>query len=99
MVLIVLILATWRLSTMLVNEEGPYLMFVKMRRWLGVRYDENSQRVADTEIGKAFNCEWCLSVWIGVLWTLLAWAWPVTLWVALPFALSGGAILLDEVRE
>lgn len=82
--LLILIAATWRLSSLLVNEEGPFGLFLKFRLLVAGATD-------------LFTCIWCLSLWIGLGFSLLYWYSPiVTFWVALPFALSGGAIAWDK---
>lgn len=58
-------LAVWRLSRLLHKEAGPYDVFGKLRDKAGITYDVRSIPHADTEVGKAFLCMWCLSVWVG----------------------------------
>lgn len=53
-------LAVWRVTYLLVNEEGPANLIKKWRDF--------SSHYTDV-----FLCEWCLSVWIGSLASLLAW--------------------------
>lgn len=82
--LLILILATWRLSSLLVNEEGPFGMFLKLRLLIAPVTD-------------LLTCIWCFSIWLGLTFTLLYWYSPaVTFWIALPFALSAGAIAWDK---
>jgi len=100
----VLILATWRLVSLLANEEGPYQVFEKFRHFVGVRYadenDINSDRYGLNQFARLVLCPWCSSVWIGITWTILfALSQFVTFYLALPFALSAGAILLHEWTE
>lgn len=61
------ILATWRLASLLYAEDGPADVFAKMRDMAGVRYDERSNRVADTIAGKALCCFWCTSMWSALV--------------------------------
>ena len=64
---LILALATWRVTSLLVSEDGPWFMFVKLRVWMGVRYDsETLQPIADNVIASAFLCLWCLSFWVGM---------------------------------
>lgn len=81
---LILILATWRLSSLLVNEEGPFGVFLKLRLLIASFTD-------------LLTCVWCCSVWIGLAFTLLYCYQPlIAFWVALPLAISTGAIALER---
>lgn len=96
----VLILATWRVSSLLAREEGPFDLLLKLRFRLGVRYDERSVPYGTTSIAKGVLCIWCNSVWVGVGWTILASiSQTLAFVIALPFALSAAAILLEELLQ
>lgn len=94
--LFVLMLATWRLSNLLVDagESGPFNLLHKIRYAAGVRYDDYSQPYGTNEVARALTCLWCTSVWIGALVTAVYALSPLVLWLLLPFALSAGAILV-----
>lgn len=94
--LLVLLLATWRLTSLIADEDGPWYMLERLRHRLGVAYDEHNVRYGRNELARGLLCPWCLSVWVGAFWALLAAAWPGAVWVALPFALSAGAIFLHR---
>lgn len=95
--LIVYILATWRLTSLLVDEDGPYGVFDWLRYKAGVAHDSRNERYGRNEFAKGMICPWCVSVWIGCVLSLSAIIWPdVMFWVALPFALSAGAIFLHR---
>src|SRR5512139_3847175 len=96
--LVVLALATWRVSSLLVSEDGPWGMFAELRRIVGVRYDEHSIPLGSTFLGKLLSCVWCVSVWIGAGWALLFLFLPeVSFVLALPLALSAGAIFVENL--
>lgn len=91
-------LATWRISSLLVNESGPFGLFAWIRYWVGVQYNEHSQPYATNDFAELFTCLWCFSVWVGIGWAVLYWYAPLwAFWLALPFALSAVAIALDEL--
>lgn len=94
---LILALATWRISSLLVNEDGPWAMFARLRAVVGVYYDESLQRQADAVLAGVFNCVWCMSVWAGLAWAVAYYAWPaLTVWMALPLALSAAAIVVER---
>lgn len=82
--LIVAALATWRLSSLLLYESGPFDISLRIR--------SAASRTAFT--AQLFSCMYCLSVWIGLLCAVLTLteAWIVML----PFALSAVAIGMDR---
>jgi hypothetical protein len=41
--LIVLVMATWRLSSLFASEEGPFDIFLRLRMAVGMRYDHTSK--------------------------------------------------------
>ena len=98
--LLVLLLATYRLSILIASdaEGGPWNILNKLRRGVGMRYDRTSSRpYGVTMLASGMLCIYCNSVWIGLVWTLLYLVFgSLTVWLALPLALSGAAVLLSE---
>ena len=77
-------LATWRVTHLLVEEDGPGDMVVRLR-----------QRAGDGWIGRAMDCFYCLSIWtaapVAVAVARRPREAPLT-WLAL----SGAACLLER---
>jgi hypothetical protein len=94
--LVVLALATWRLTSLLVWEDGPFDIFARLRHGLGVRYDETGQRYGTNWFAKGVICPACASVWFGAVWGIAYLLYQPTWYVALPFALSAGAMTLER---
>ena len=85
--LIILGLATYRISHMIVWEDGPFKIFMKMQSWC-----ERNDFLTDL-----LSCVWCLSVWVGAILVFSAIMDKiVTIYLMLPFALSAIAAILEE---
>ena len=96
--LLILSLATWRITSLLTNEYGPWHVLESMRRWVGVSYDENLQRVGFNVVADALTCVWCTSVWVGLVVGILYGLWPVvTIAASIPFAIMGGALVANRI--
>lgn len=93
---IVLALATWRLTSLLVWEEGPLDVFARLRHLLGVRYDQRNQPYGSNWFAKGVVCPACASVWFGFLWAGAYLLWKPAWMVALPFALSTCAVAIEK---
>jgi len=79
------VLGVWRVTHLLQAEDGPWNVIVRLRRAAG-----------DSFWGRLLDCFHCLSLWIAVApaWLLgHGWMERILLWLAL----SGGAILLEEL--
>ena len=79
------ILATWRVTHLLAEEDGPFDSMLKLRAKLGT-----------SQAGRLMDCFQCLSLWIAVPFTFVvtrsAWIW-IPAWLAL----SGAACLLERL--
>lgn len=93
---LILALAVWRTSSLLAQEMGPFDILETLRVRVGVRYDEQGQRVGTNALSGLIVCIWCSSVWFGTAAALLYALWPAVVWLALPLALSAGAVLVDS---
>jgi hypothetical protein len=94
---IVLALATWRLTSLLVWEAGPWDILARMRHHLGVRYDAESQRYSDRMLGRMLICPWCASVWCGAAMASLYLLTPrLSVWIGLPLAFSAAAVMIEK---
>lgn len=114
--LIVLALATWRLSSLLVGEDGPFDIFRSFRSFVGAgefsQAGMDAERLTPQEIERVMmnagrpegflagllSCVWCTSIWVALALALAVYLLPtITFYVALVFALSTMAILVQEL--
>jgi hypothetical protein len=87
---VLLALAAYRWAAFLVNEEGPWGVFDRLRRKRGIfQIQGGAPGIAPGYT--AFTCVRCMSVWTA--WWLLWLPWQFSL----VFALSTGAILVFRV--
>lgn len=76
--------ATWRLSHLLVHEDGPGDVLARLRRAAG-----------DSVAGRLIDCFGCVSLWVSVPFAFYAVPGSVDRVVAW-LALSGAAFLLES---
>lgn len=85
--LLIFSLATWRISSLLVNEDGPWFIFERLRTKSGIYwhvpwpYHVESQEhsdpldeiriVPDRFWPQILSCIWCCSIWVGFGWLIL----------------------------
>lgn len=84
-VLLVAALSCWRITSLLIREDGPFDIFMHIRTLTG--------RIRGLEA--LTTCVWCLSFWIGA--AVSAVAFTTYWWLLMPFALSAAAVGLDKV--
>jgi hypothetical protein len=77
------VLAVWRITSILHQEDGPYSVIKKFRESLG-----------QSELKNMLDCFWCTSFWVA-----LPFAFIFHYWIIYWLSLSAGAILIEEVRE
>lgn len=94
-------LAVWRLSVLLVEEEGPRHIFAILRSRSGIEvYPDGTVIVPGTIVAGVLACTRCASMWIAVPVTLMLWPgddWRA--WILTPLALSGAAVLAEVFRR
>lgn len=94
-------LAVWRISYMVVNEDGPWDCFARLRAW-SIRLDEFGNVVwARYGILKALACLWCFSIWIALSLFIvyLLMGERVVVALSLPFSLSAATILFEQLID
>ena len=82
---VVAVLATWRVTHLLAEEDGPADLIVRFRALLGASL-----------AGKLMDCFYCLSMWIAAPAALFVTRRPLE-WLLNWLALSGGACLLEKI--
>jgi hypothetical protein len=100
--LTILALATWRITSIVQGERGPWAICERIRERMGIEHDEDGHPISypDTELGRLTSCPLCGSVWVGAGLAGVHLAWPLALEVVcLPFALSALAILIGIVSQ
>lgn len=81
------VLATWRITHLLANEDGPWDLIARLRAQLGNRI-----------WGRLMDCFQCLSLWVAVPIVFFVSSRPVEIlftWLAL----SGAACLLERIGQ
>lgn len=84
-----LVLATWRASAIVVNENGPAHIFARVRTRAGVYKPGEMSSLAEL-----FSCVYCMSVWMGAAVLFLFYTVPLAVYA---LALSAGAIIVDHL--
>src|SRR5271165_3420537 len=85
MTFVLAVLATWRVTHLLANEDGPADIVFRLRRWLGEGW-----------IGGLMDCFNCLSLSIAAPAALFVSTAPLT-WLVSWLSVSGGACLLERL--
>lgn len=80
------LLATWRLSHLLANEDGPGAIIFRIRAHLGNSF-----------FGALMDCFGCVSLWVALPLALFVTREPLE-FVVVWLALSGGAMLLERLN-
>ena len=81
------ILFVWRMTHLLIAEDGPWDVAVRLRRSVGEGF-----------MGGMLDCFYCLSIWISVPLAIFLGEKPSE-GILLSPALSAAAILLERVTE
>jgi len=92
-------LATWRIASLLVQEDGPWNIFMRLRELTGIKHDDDGDvfMIPNGFWPQLFSCIWCCSTWVALCWLVFWMAWPwMALRVAILFGFSTVAILVDE---
>lgn len=74
------ILATFRISYMFTEEQGPFDMFARLRKFT---------LAGDLDKVFPFNCFYCTSVWVGLTISFVSGSW-----LLYGTALSAGAMII-----
>lgn len=85
MLFVLAVLATWRVTHLLANEDGPADIIFRLRRRLG-----------EGLVGSLMDCFNCMSLWVAAPAALLLSTRPLG-WAVSWLALSGGACLLERL--
>lgn len=97
--LIILGFITWRGANLVANEHGPFWMFAHIRR----RAREACKRnyfCRRLHLFELLECEYCNSIWIGLIVTALyVWLGQTFIYISLFMALSTMAIFLKKTHE
>lgn len=97
---IVLALATWRISSILVYEEGPFDICARFRNAIGVKYDSHAHTYGENMLANLFTCLWCLSIWVGIaIAAFYVLVGDIAVVACLPFALSAVAVIIHTNTE
>lgn len=93
------VLAVWRISNLLVEEEGPFHVFQRIREMAGIVHDDTGvpSMIPDRFFSNLLSCVWCTSMWVALGMTIFWFLFPQAAFLAsIPFALSAGAIMTDK---
>lgn len=97
--ILVIIIACWRLSSLLVYETGPLGIFSWLRDFVGVKYDDFSFPYGKWFVPKLFSCIDCMSVWVGIVLSIAYFFLPTaTVILSFGLCLSMASMVIDRIR-
>lgn len=110
--LVVMILATWRLTRLVTTDRVTRKYRVWLIRWAYARHGEDlADDPGDVDETAAkddeaplpaylVKCAWCAGAWVSIGWVLLAWAnRDVWWWCSLAAAASGGLVIVNVIVD
>lgn len=80
-------LATWRVTHLLVREDGPADAIARVR-----------ERLGESQLGALMDCFHCASMWVAIPFAFFAVKKPANR-VAAWLAISGAACLIEELTS
>lgn len=97
--LIIFGLATWRVASLLVREDGPMYLFQYIRKMAGIQHDGDGvpYMIPSNFFAQVLSCVWCASLWVGAWFYGMWFLFPEsTTIIATALALSTMAIIIDR---
>lgn len=91
--LLIGVLATFRLTLLFVEEDGPNDILARFRYTVGIRQDEFSRSYGQNVFAEMLICFWCASIWFAAFIALIT---APRKWFTHTLAYSAGAILFRE---
>lgn len=82
-------LAVWRISSLLVHEDGPWYVFKRLREAVGFEYYDDGAVLREPD-NNVLACVWCTSVWVAFGLVLLP------RWLRYALSLSALAIGVEK---
>ena len=101
---LIICLAAWNISSLLVQENGPFDVFKRLRYHAGVDMDPHNALYKRYGIGRfheniaeLFMCVWCMSRWVAAILVALYMLFPtVVLILCAILAVSTAVIMIDN---
>lgn len=98
--ILVLAFATYRLSLLFTLENGPFDMFLALRRFVGLQELEEEVYIIKSNIfSEVLACFYCTSVWIAILSFVIYVYVPKSIMFFIPLSIAGLTILVYELRR
>jgi hypothetical protein len=98
--ILILGLACWRLSSLFVEEKGPFGIFLRIRKMVGIERVQDGMPFdvwPNTLLGELLSCVWCFSVWASAMLVLAYIFLPqITMYFATWLTLSTIAIVVND---
>lgn len=63
--LVLLSLATWRLSSLIHSEDGPWEVFKLLRECVGIMHDEDGEPSGFPVWAEPLDCFWCVTLLVA----------------------------------
>jgi len=87
---VILVLATYYITRLLVFEDGPLDIFDRIRGVVGIKYDASNMPYGNNIVAQILSCPVCCGFWVALV---IAFIPQVFL---LPFAVGGGMVLIGK---
>jgi hypothetical protein len=90
--LVLCMLAVWRITYMLQDENGPFGVFARLQAWVAKHPDKPGS------LSDGFFCFYCLSIWVAIPFAVVSAKNAIGFIIGW-FAISAGAIFLQKLHD
>ena len=98
--ILVLFLSVWRISKIVTEEEGPGMIFTKLREISGAEHNGFSDWNDLTWHSKLMQCPYCLSVWVSLFLYLIYLINKNLFWgISMSFSGSAITVLIEDYNN
>jgi hypothetical protein len=94
---VLLTFATYRVTQLLVYDDGPLDLIFKLRAMMGV-YDLDQNGESKTNLGKLFSCPYCVGFWLAIPAALVP-AGNIKSFIILWLAIAGSQSFLEALSK
>lgn len=93
--LILAVLASYRLTILITQDDGPFFVFKRIRDWS----DQQHEKGRFLGFNEAVYCAYCVGIYTSAFCALFVTKFTLQNFIMFTFAIAGGQIVLHKIFD